>query len=84
MPMMPEVYMATVFVTAIVITALGIGFVALFFIPEIGVIDLWESQQDPASEAPCFSGSIGILTELMSPNQRTGVLITRRKSSRQF
>ena len=29
MPMMPEVYMATVFVTTIVITALGIGFVAL-------------------------------------------------------
>jgi len=54
MPMMPEVYMATVFVTTIVITALGVGFVALFFIPEIGVIDLWESQQDPASEAPCF------------------------------
>ena len=54
MPMMPEVYMATVFVTTIVITALGVGFVALFFVPEIGVIDLWESQQDPATEAPCF------------------------------
>ena len=54
MPMMPEVYMATVFVTTFVITALGIGFVALFFVPEIGVIDLWESQQDPTTEAPCF------------------------------
>ena len=54
MPMMPEVYLATVFVTTFVITALGVGFVALFFVPEIGVIDLWESQQDPASQAPCM------------------------------
>ncbi len=54
MPMMPEVYMATVFVTTFVVTILGFGFIALFFIPEIGVIDLWESQQDPASKDACF------------------------------
>ena len=54
MPMMPEVYLATVLVTTVVISAIGAGFVALFFVPEIGVIDLWESQQDPATEAPCF------------------------------
>ena len=45
MPMMPEVYLATVFVTTIVVSAMGIGLVGLFFVPEIGVIDLWESQQ---------------------------------------
>ena len=49
--MMPEVYLATVFVTTFVITALGVGFVALFFVPEIGVIDLWESQQIQQSSA---------------------------------
>ena len=54
MPMMPEVYLATVFVTTIVVSAMGIGLVGLFFVPEIGVIDLWESQQDPTTEAPCF------------------------------
>ena len=54
MPMMPEVYLATVFVTTIVVSAMGIGMVGLFFVPEIGVIDLWESQQDPATEAVCF------------------------------
>ena len=31
MPMMPEVYLATVFVTTIVVSAMGIGMVGLFF-----------------------------------------------------
>ena len=53
-PVMPEVYLATVFVTTIVVSAIGIGMVGLFFVPEIGVIDLWESQQDPATQAVCF------------------------------
>jgi len=39
MGMMPEVYLATVIVTSIAITLMSWGFVAIFFIPDIGVID---------------------------------------------
>ena len=83
MPMMPEVYLATVFVTTFVITALGIGFVALFFVPEIGVIDLWESQQDPASEAPCFEWEYWYPDLIDESNQAMDVLTTQLASSLQ-
>ena len=61
MPMMPEVYLATVFVTTFVITALGIGFVALFFVPEIGVIDLWKVNKILLLKHRVSNGNTGIL-----------------------
>ncbi|MEC8815767.1 MAG: hypothetical protein VXX34_00075, partial [Candidatus Thermoplasmatota archaeon] len=54
MGMMPEVYLSTVIVTSIAITLMSWAFVAVFFIPDIGVIAFYESIQDSASLNPCF------------------------------
>ena len=54
MPMMPEVYLATTIITSIAITLVCWSFVALFFIPDIGVIAFWESIQDPDTVSYCF------------------------------
>ena len=54
MPMMPEVFLATTIVTSFAIMMISWAFVALFFIPDIGVIAYWEGIQDPATELPCF------------------------------
>ena len=54
MPMMPEVYLATAIMTSLAITLICWGFVALFFIPDIGVIAYWEGIQDPTTVAYCF------------------------------
>ena len=50
---MPEVYLAVNIVSTIAVTIVSIAFVALFFIPEIGVIAFWESLQNPATVEPC-------------------------------
>lgn len=52
--MMPEVYLSTVIVTSIAITLMSWAFVAIFFIPDIGVIAFYESIQDAATKDPCF------------------------------
>ena len=52
--MMPEVYLATVIVTSIAITLMSWAFVAVFFLPDIGVIAFYESIQDASSINPCF------------------------------
>lgn len=54
MPMMPEVFLATTIVTSFAIMLISWAFVAIFFIPDIGVIAYWEGIQDPATELPCF------------------------------
>jgi len=54
MPMMPEVFLATTIVTSFAIMAISWAFVAVFFIPDIGVIAYWEGIQDPATDLPCF------------------------------
>ena len=54
MGMMPEVYLSTVIVTSIAIALMSWAFVAVFFIPDIGVIAFYESIQDPATENPCY------------------------------
>jgi hypothetical protein len=54
MPMMPEVFLATTIVTSFAIMMISWAFVAIFFIPDIGVIAYWEGIQDPATELPCF------------------------------
>ena len=54
MGMMPEVYLATVIVTSIAITLMSWAFVAIFFIPDIGIIAFYESIQDASSINPCF------------------------------
>ena len=54
MGMMPEVYLSTVIVTSIAITLMSWAFVAVFFIPDIGVIAFYESIQDSATANPCF------------------------------
>jgi len=50
---MPEVYLAVNLVSTITVMLISFGFVALFFIPEIGVIAFWESLQDPLTQEPC-------------------------------
>ena len=52
--MMPEVYLSTVIVTTIAITMMSWAFVAIFFVPDIGVIAFYESIQDSATINPCF------------------------------
>ena len=54
MGMMPEVYLATVIVTTIAITFMSWAFVAIFFVPDIGVIAFYEGIQDSSSLDPCF------------------------------
>ena len=54
MGMMPEVYLSTVIVTSIAITLMSWAFVAIFFIPDIGVIAFYESIQDASTANPCF------------------------------
>ena len=54
MPMMPEVFLATTIVTSFAIMMISWAFVAIFFIPDIGVIAYWEGIQEPATELPCF------------------------------
>jgi len=54
MPMMPEVFLATTIVTSIAIMAISWALVAVFFVPDIGVIAYWEGIQDPATELPCY------------------------------
>lgn len=50
---MPEVYMAVNVVSTLGTTIVSLGIVALFFIPTIGVIDFYETIQDPATVEPC-------------------------------
>ena len=54
MPMMPEVYLATALMTSLAITLICWAFIALFFIPDIGIIAYWEGIQDPMTVAYCF------------------------------
>jgi len=54
MPLMPEVFLATTIVTSIAIMAISWAVVAVFFVPDIGVIAYWEGIQDPATELPCY------------------------------
>ena len=54
LPMMPEVYLATAIMTSIAITLICWAFVALFFIPDIGIIAYWEGIQDPSTIEYCF------------------------------
>ena len=53
-PMMPEVFMATTIVTSFMVMMISWVFVAIFFIPDIGVIAYWEGIQDPATELMCY------------------------------
>ncbi len=54
MGMMPEVYLSTVIITSIAITLMSWAFVAIFFIPQIGVIAFYEGIQDATTVDPCF------------------------------
>ncbi|HIA39873.1 MAG TPA: hypothetical protein EYN88_03190 [Candidatus Poseidoniales archaeon] len=50
---MPEVYLAVNIVSTIAVSLISIAIVAIFFVPEIGIIAFWESLQDPLSQEPC-------------------------------
>ena len=52
--LMPEVYVATNVMSTFLSFFIFIGLVSLFFIPNIGVIALYEMQQDPLSVDPCI------------------------------
>lgn len=54
MGMMPEVYLSTVIITSIAITLMSWAFVAIFFVPQIGVIAFYEGIQDATTVDPCF------------------------------
>jgi hypothetical protein len=50
---MPEVYLAVNIVSTIAVSLISMSIVALFFVPEIGIIAFWESIQDPLTKEPC-------------------------------
>lgn len=54
MPMMPEVYLASVWVTTVAVSLVCFGFLALIFMPEIGGIALYEKLTAPGVEDACF------------------------------
>jgi len=56
-PMMPEVFLATAIMTSVAIALSCWSVVALFFIPDIGIIAYWEGLQDPATVNYCFEWS---------------------------
>ena len=52
--LMPEVYVASNVMSTFLSFFIFIGLVALFFIPNIGIIALYEMQQDPLTVDPCI------------------------------
>ena len=53
-PIMPEVYMAQVFVTTLTVIVICGLIIAGFFLPDIGFIDWYESQPDESTAEACF------------------------------
>ena len=53
-PIMPEVYMAQVFVTFVAIVAICGMILAAVFMPEIGLVDWYEAQPDESTALPCY------------------------------
>ena len=54
MAVMPEVYMAQVFVTTVAIVAICGMFLAAVFMPDIGLVDWYESQPDESTALACY------------------------------
>ena len=53
-PIMPEVYMAQVFVTTIAIVAICGMILTAIFMPKIGLIDWYESRPDESTALACY------------------------------
>ena len=53
-PVMPEVYMAQVFVTTITVAIICGLIITGFFLPEIGFIDWYEDRPDESTAEACF------------------------------
>tara|TARA_B100000767_G_scaffold275079_1_gene310333 strand:+ start:1448 stop:2467 length:1020 start_codon:yes stop_codon:yes gene_type:complete len=53
-PVMPEVYLAQVFVTTIAVTIICGMFLTAIFIPDIGLIDWYESRADTSTAVACY------------------------------
>jgi len=53
-PVMPEVYLAQVFVTTLTVFIICGLIITGFFLPEIGFIDWYESQPDESTAEACF------------------------------
>ena len=56
MPIMPEVYLAQVFVTTVAVSAICGMILTAIFLPDIGLIAWYESRPDPAFALACFEG----------------------------
>mgnify|MGYP005747222843 CR=1 FL=1 len=54
MPIMPEVYLAQVFVTTVAVSAICGMILTAIFLPDIGLIAWYESRPDPAFALACF------------------------------
>ena len=53
-PIMPEVYLAQVFVTTVAVSMICILLLTAVFLPDIGLIDWYESRPDTSKAAACF------------------------------
>ena len=53
-PMMPEVYLAQVFVTTVAVTLICGLLLTAVFLPDIGLIDWYESRPDTSTGLACF------------------------------
>ena len=54
MPIMPEVYMAQVFVTTVAVVGICGMILAGLFLPEVGLIAWYEAQPDESTALPCY------------------------------
>lgn len=54
MPIMPEVYMAQLFVTTVTVTIICALLLGAVFMPEIGLIDWYESRPDTSYAMACY------------------------------
>ena len=54
MPIMPEVYMAQLFVTTVTVSIICVILLVAVFMPEIGLIDWYESRPDDAYAMACY------------------------------
>ena len=54
MPIMPEVYLAQVFVTTVAVSAICVMLLTAVFLPDIGLIAWYESRPDNAYAMACF------------------------------
>mgnify|MGYP006060641819 FL=1 len=61
MPIMPEVYMAQLFVTTVAVTIICAILLAGVFMPEIGLISWYESRPDMNYAYACYEWELSLI-----------------------